>query len=106
VALDKHTPQGKKALRKAADKLGLPSGKVMWVSFYCESATTNQSLESDWWVLETRWRLRKVGLDIENSYSLWEKARPIVIEYLKDDVDWLRKHIETAGEPAVQLSLL
>jgi hypothetical protein len=78
----------------------------MWVSFYCESATTNQSLESDWWVLETRWRLRKVGLDIENSYSLWEKARPIVIEYLKDDVDWLRKHIETAGEPAVQLSLL
>lgn len=103
VALDKHTPQGKKALSKAAEMLGLPSKKIIWVSFYLESAKTNESLPSEWWILETEWRLRKIGLDFEEARSIWEKAKPVVMEYLQDDSNWLRGHIH--GEPT-QLRLL
>jgi len=103
VALDKHTPQGKQALRHAAKRIGVPSNQLFWVSFYFESALTNEATDSFWWSKEVHWRLHQVGLDFEQASFIWDKAKPVVSEILKAEAEHLRKHIEPAAP--VQLSL-
>lgn len=94
VGLDKHTPQGKKALIDAAKNLGIPARQLSWISFYCESACTNESTESYWWSREIRWRLNKVGVDQNKARQIWEKARPVFIRLLNEETDTLQKHLE------------
>ncbi len=95
VALDKHTPAGKTALREVAKRLKLPVRQVMWVSFYCESALANDSSPSYWWERETRWRLKQVGLTPETAQTLWQTLRPLVAELLSTEATALRQHLET-----------
>jgi len=94
VGLDKHTPQGKKALQDTAKHIGVPSRQLTWISFYCESAYTNESTESYWWSRELRWRLSKVGVDQDKARQIWEKAQPVYIRLLKEETDALQKHLE------------
>jgi len=93
VALDKHTAQGKAALREAAKILGLPARQITWVSFYCESALLNEATESYWWSREIRWRLSRFNLDYDQAKTIWHKAQPIIAEILKDQTQWLQEHL-------------
>jgi hypothetical protein len=95
VALDKHTPAGKTALREVAKRLKLPARQVMWVSFYCESALANHRSPSYWWERETRWRLKQVGLTPEAAQTLWQTLQPLVAELLGTGAMVLRQHLET-----------
>lgn len=103
VALDKHTPQGKQALRQAAKRIDVSSNQLFWVSFYIESALTNEATNSFWWSKEVHWRLHQVGLDFNQALFIWHKAQPVVSEILKADAECLREHIEPPAP--VQLSL-
>ena len=85
VALDKHTPQGKTALREASKKTGLPWRQLNWVSFYCESGLVDDSISSQWWNREIEWRLSKVGLSLGTAKSMWAEARPEFIKALRDE---------------------
>jgi hypothetical protein len=103
VALDKHTPQGKQALRQAAKRIGVPSDQLFWVSFYFESALTDEATDSFWWSKEVHWRLHQVGLDFDQASLIWDKAQPVVSEILTVEVEHLREHIKPPIP--VQLSL-
>ena len=52
AALDKHTDEGKAALRDVAKPLGVTYRQLIWVSFYCESVQVNQLLPSPWFEAE------------------------------------------------------
>lgn len=93
VALDKHTPQGKTALSKAAKETGFPWRQLNWVSFYCESGLVYNLTPSRWWDREVEWRLGKVGLSLDEAKSMWTKARPVFIELLQDESKLLEQHI-------------
>lgn len=93
VALDKHTPQGKAALSKAAKETGFPWRQLNWVSFYCESGLVYNLTPSQWWDREVEWRLGKVGLSLDEAKSMWAKARPVFIELLQDESKHLEQHI-------------
>lgn len=105
VALDKHTPQGKTALRNTAKQLGIESRKVAWMSFYCESAITNDLDDSYWWQREIEWRLGRVHLDYNTARHLWkERVRTVVIEHLREEVERLQEHMRylTLDKPQVE----
>ena len=93
VALDKHTPQGKTALSKAAKETGFPWRQLNWVSFYCESGLVYNLTPSRWWDREVEWRLGKVGLSLDEAKSMWAKVRPVFIELLRDESKHLEQHI-------------
>lgn len=103
VALDKHTPQGKQALRQAAKRIGVPSNQLFWVSFYFESALTNEATDSFWWSKEVNWRLHQVGLDFDQASLIWDKAQPIIAEILKAEAEDLWENIQPPTP--LQLSL-
>ena len=93
VALDKHTPQGKTALSKAAKKTGFPWRQLNWVSFYCESGLVYNLTPSRWWDREVEWRLGKAGLSLDEARSMWTKARPVFMELLQEESKRLEQHI-------------
>ena len=93
IALDKHTPQGKTALSKAAKETGFPWRQLNWVSFYCESGLVHNLTPSRWWDREIEWRLGKVGLSLSEAKSMWTKARPVFMELLQDESKHLEQHI-------------
>lgn len=76
AAIDKHTPQGKLAIRTAARELKVPEDHLLWSSFYFESAKTNAAVDSPWWTCEINWRLAKLGLTPEYARDIWESAAP------------------------------
>lgn len=95
VALDKHTDEGKAALRDVARSLGVNYRQLIWSSFYCESTQVNQLVPSPWFVAEREWRLRRVGISCDSATELWERARPVIKRRLEGDVIELKKTIET-----------
>lgn len=103
VALDKHTPQGKAALREAATSIGLPWRQLSWICFYLEGARTNASSNSVWWSREIEWRLGKVGLSIEEAESIWYNAQAVVSDLLREEAERLREHIRAAASPQLEL---
>jgi hypothetical protein len=100
VALDKHTPEGKRAISEAAKELSIPVRRAIWLSFYFESAVSNAMLTSPWWEREIAWRLRKLGMEYEEAEELWARLRPLVAGRLHDEANRLRSHI--SGIEAVE----
>lgn len=98
IALDKHTADGKKAFRQAAQEFNVPANQLMWASFYCESALTNECVDSPWWAAERRWRLGKNGLTLDWAISLWEKVRPSVEAILAEESGRLRSALTARDE--------
>ena len=104
VALDKHTPQGKDAIREACKAVGTQYRKAIWCGFYFESAKVNNLCPSPWWDAERAWRLRKVGLDDQAAEALWATIRPVLQDSLagatadleRDMAPYLRRY-PTAG---------
>jgi len=97
IALDKHTSQGKIALREAAAGIGVPVRQLSWISFYCESARLNEATDSYWWSREVCWRFSRIGLNYEKAQALWSKAQPIVSGLLKEETEALQQHLSTAS---------
>ena len=103
VALDKHTPEGKEALRRAAKIVGIPWRQALWVSFYFESALTNAAVKSSWWEREIQWRLRRIGLSYDEARSVWYEVQPVVSEVLKPAADGLHAHVAKPVEHQIKL---
>jgi hypothetical protein len=95
VALDKHTDEGKAALRDVARSLGVNYRQLIWASFYCESTQVNRLLPSPWFEAEREWRLRRAGLSGEAAKELWERARVPLQQRLEADVGELEKILES-----------
>jgi hypothetical protein len=91
VAIDKHTQQGKAAIREAAKQINFNANKALWLAFYFESAKCNQIEFSPWWEREIKWRMKKLGLNIDEAKEIWERLKPTVIELLKDETEKLRE---------------
>lgn len=85
VGIDKHTREGKEAIREAAKRIGFNANKALWLAFYFESAKCNQIIKSPWWDREINWRMQKLELDVDKGKKIWEELKPIVIELLKDE---------------------
>jgi hypothetical protein len=99
VALDKHTPQGKAALREVASQVNSSYRQLVWASFYFESASVNRLLPSPWWDAEKLWRFRRSGLSLREGEELWLRVRPLVRERLERESASLKKLLETEPSP-------
>jgi hypothetical protein len=93
VAFDKHTTVGKNILSSVARSKGLDVELVYWMSFYFESAMLNEYQESYWWQREMNWRLMKFGLDISQAEDIWNKIRPDVSNFLKEEGEKLENDL-------------
>ncbi len=94
VALDKHTPEGKTALKRIGARYGHPYRHLIWAGFYCESTVVNALEPSPWFEAERTWRLRKAGLDFQSAVTLWERVRPLLEAELIASADALRARVE------------
>lgn len=101
AAVDKHTPQGKTALRKVALALRLSELHLQWASFYFESARTQIMARSSWWECESKWRFAALGLSLEAAEDMWAKAAPHVESAVQDQADLLMQVVGCADEHAL-----
>ena len=93
VALDKHTPQGKEAIRRVAHAASVPANTALWLSFYFESASCASLAPSPWWERERAWRLRKLGLSESDGRDLWSELRAEVERHLAPEAEALRERV-------------
>ncbi len=101
TAVDKHTPQGKAALRKVALALHLSELHLQWASFYFESARTQIMVRSPWWDCESKWRFAALGLSLEAAQDMWVKAAPHVESAVQDQAALLIQVVGCADEHAL-----
>jgi hypothetical protein len=104
VAVDKHTPQGKVAMKQVATALGIPLPQILWASFYFESAVTNSLAPSPWWEAERRWRLKQQGMTESAAQQIWNAAASKVTLAVARDAELLRRSVEE-GTPTKQQTL-
>nr|MBS3722799.1 hypothetical protein [Delftia sp. PE138] len=97
VAVDRHTPSGKAALRRVASQLWIPSSQLEWSSFYLESASCNERAIGEWWEAEMGWRLRTVHLDMSEAQALWGTARDHVRKEVAKSVEILEAALQMPG---------
>jgi hypothetical protein len=93
VGIDKHTREGKLAIREAAKQMGVNANKALWLAFYFESAVCNALDYSSWWQKEVTWRMKKLQFSMEEAKETWEKIKPIVIELLKEQAERLKEDL-------------
>jgi hypothetical protein len=94
VALDKHTDEGKIALREVSAEIGASYRRLLWASFYCESACVNELESSPWFDAERTWRLSRAGLSYEEAQELWNRANVRLRDRLAAEAAVLRMIIE------------
>lgn len=105
VSIDKHTKEGRSAIRQSAMEIGLNATTALWIAFYIESAKCQEIETSLWWSKEIQWRMRKLGLSFEVAVSTWERLKPRVLELLGPEIERNRNRIHACGEaiaPPVQ----
>ena len=81
-------------LHEVAKEMHSSYRRLIWASFYCESAYVNQLLPSPWWSAEKIWRLRRAGLSLDAAEDLWARARPLVRQRLEGPAASLKELIE------------
>jgi hypothetical protein len=96
TALDKHTDEGKTALKEIAKTLGTTYRQLIWVSFYCESARVNKLLPSPWFEAERAWRFKRSGLSLESAAEMWDSARLLVRAQLEGEAQALKHLVESS----------
>jgi len=82
VVFDRHTPEGKLALREVARDLKIQLPQLEWTCFYYEGSKTNGDISSNWWDRRCKWHFQKVGLAAEDAHLLWQPAKQQVIDAL------------------------
>jgi hypothetical protein len=97
VAVDKHTPSGKSALRRVASQLRVSYSQLEWASFYFESASCNERSAGTWWEAEMGWRFRTVHLEVREAQILWDAARDHVRNEVSAGVELLEVALQAAG---------
>ncbi len=95
VALDMHTPQGRRVLKDVARDLHIPLKQLEWAMFYFEGARTNESVKSVWWERSCSWYFNKIGLPLEEAHLIWEPAKVQVVEALTEDSRQLHRDLYT-----------
>ena len=95
VALDMHTPQGKRVLNDVARDLHIPLKQLEWTLFYFEGAQTNESTPSLWWDRSCSWYFHQIGLPVEEAHLIWEPARVQVVEALTEESRLLHQDLYT-----------
>ncbi len=98
IALDKHTPEGKKAFRSISSQFGVPYRHLIWASFYYESAIVNDLYTSVWFDCERNWRLRKAGMTETEAEKLWINIRSMICQELEEDAEKLRAQVECQSD--------
>ena len=93
VALDGHTPQGRRAIRDVARDLYMAASQLEWAMFHFEGAQTNACMPSTWWQRSTRWHFQKIGLAAEEAHLLWEPAKSQVMDALAEESRQLHSEI-------------
>lgn len=93
VALDMHTPQGKRVLKDVARDLHINLRQLEWSLFYFEGSVANDSTPSPWWERNCHWQFQKLALPQEEAHLLWGPAKPQVIEALAEDSHLLHREI-------------
>ena len=93
IVFDRHTLEGKLALREVARALHIPLPQLEWTCYYYEGARTNGETPSDWWERRCRWHFQKAGLLAEEAHLLWEPARPYVIDALAREASQIKNEL-------------
>lgn len=93
VALDVHTPEGRRVFHDIARDLHLRLSQLVWVSFYFEGAAANGTRPSFWWDRYCRWRFAREALPPEEAHLLWAPVRPQVVDALAEDSSRLHRDI-------------
>ncbi|MFO7707406.1 MAG: hypothetical protein R6V84_04470 [Desulfobacterales bacterium] len=93
VVFDRHTAEGKRALRDTARDLHIPLPQLEWAHFYFEGSAANAEAPSPWWQAYCRWHFRKIGMLPEEIYLLWEPAREQLIDALAEDSRRLHREL-------------
>lgn len=96
VGIDKHTNEGRKAIREVAKSYGCHANKALWIAFYFESAKCNRIENSPWWDRETQWRMKKLKLDYYEAKEIWENLRPKVQDILHEEVRNLARKLNSS----------
>lgn len=94
TGIDKHTKEGKIAIRSAAKKHKINSNHALWFAFYFESAKCNELVDSKWWDKEVEWRMSKLGYSYNRAKEIWENIKLDVENNLKEEVDILKNRLE------------
>ena len=85
VVFDRHTAEGRRALRDTARDLHIPLPQLEWAHFYFEGSIVNAEAPSCWWQAYCRWHFRRLGLLPEEIHLLWEPAREQMIDALAEE---------------------
>jgi len=93
VALDQHTPEGRRTLKDISRDLHIELSQLEWIAFYSEGNTTNDMCSSPWWDRYCAWRFQKIGIPAEEAPLLWVPVRPQVIAALEEESRQLHKDI-------------
>jgi hypothetical protein len=114
VALDVHTPEGRRVYHDVARDLFIPLPQLEWVGYYFEGSRSNRTQPSPWWERWSRWRFRRLGLNPEEAHLLWEPARAQIVESLMEEsrmlhrqvYDWKMAHLERIALLRKEVELL
>jgi hypothetical protein len=93
VALDRHTPQGRRVLKDVARDLHIDLKQLEWSLFYFEGCVTNDEVKSYWWDRYCHWQFNKLGLPYEEAHLLWGPVKPQVLDALRQDSRQLQREI-------------
>jgi hypothetical protein len=85
VVFDRHTSEGKRALRDVARDLHIPLPQLEWCFYYFEGAAANAEAPSPWWRRYCQWHFERVGMREEEARLLWEPASAQIADALAED---------------------
>ena len=85
VVFDRHTSEGKRALRDVARDLHIPLPQLEWCFYYFEGAAANAEAPSPWWRRYCQWHFERVGMREEEARLLWEPSRAQIADALAED---------------------
>ena len=93
IAFDRHTLEGRQALRDIARDLHISLPQLEWTFFYFEGALTNGEISSKWWDRYCQWHFQKIGLPAEEAHLLWGPAKVQVAETLAKESRQLQNEL-------------
>lgn len=94
VAIDKHTPTGKIALAKCAEKININKSTLGWIQFYLESSKCENLQASLWWEREKAWRLQHEGLRDGKEKAIWQSISEHLRELLEPQALKLKNDLD------------
>lgn len=97
VGLDKHTGEGKLAMRTVAKNNNINSNFLMWLSFYFESALMNEMETSFWWEKEINWRMENLKIDRNEGEKIWADLKGQIEFELKEQAISLKNRINSVS---------